>query len=387
MPRGAGYQGGTLAALDRAGVLKKAVALGHVSRGLCWRKPPVDDGAGGMRYGDIIARVAFPPSNPKDLAGTTSALVLPQSKLAKLFLDEVQATGLVKVHFGMELTAIDDDGDSVKATFRRTGDGTQETHEAAFLVGADGGRSTTRKLLNIQFLGHSWPERIVAIDCVFEVPRTTEREYPVSFIVHPIHFGVVLPLDPYEPGERSLCRCAVGLDPADTRSDEEVASKESLRDLLEKMLPGPRPLDVEIIRAAPHRIHQLCASTFRRGRCILAGDAAHLNNPFGGLGLNSGLLDAEAAADALALILNEGKPLDLLDAYAAERQRVFQIFTNPVSTMNKLRCARDPEHAHEDWVIRLVNADPAALKVYGKHFYSTWRTDMRALAAKLSSSA
>ncbi|KAK4236852.1 putative fad binding domain protein [Achaetomium macrosporum] len=387
MPRAAGYHGGALVALARARVLDKALDMGWVARGMCWRKPVTDDGEGGKKYGDIVARLPFPSGDPNSITSNTPALVLPQSKLSKLLLDEAKATGLVTVNFNMELAAIQDNGDSVKATFTRAGSGAHETYEAAFLVGADGGKSTTRKLLNIPFKGHSWPERLVTIDCVFETPRTVESDVPISFIIHPVHFGVVLPLEPLEPGKRSTYRCAVAVDPRDARSDEELTSKESVNVLLNKMLPGPRPVNAEVLRAAPYRTHQLCASTFRRGRCVLAGDAAHLNNPFGAMGLTSGLLDAEALADSLDLIINWRKPLTLLDVYSCERQRVFQTFASPVSTMNKLRCAIDPEHADEDWLIRSLNSNPpSSLEEYGRQFYDTWRTDMRSLVGGVPSS-
>jgi 2-polyprenyl-6-methoxyphenol hydroxylase-like FAD-dependent oxidoreductase len=104
------------------------------------------------------------------------------------------------------------------------------------------------------------------------------------------------------------------------------------------------------------------------------------------MGLSGGLLDAEAVADALDLIVNGGQPLSLLDTYAYERQRVFQTFTSPQSMMNKLRCAADPERASEDWLIHTLNTDPESLKDFGRHFFDTWRTDMRSLVgASLSS--
>lgn len=277
-PRAAGYHGETMLALARAKVLEKARRQGTDTTGFCWRKPLADDGNGGKRYGDIIARMPLTRRDSHSADGFASLLILPQSKLAKLFIDDALATGLVKVYFNMELTAIQDDGQSVKATFTKPGGGLQETHEGLFLVGADGGKSTTRKLLDIPFKGFSWPERLVAMDCVFATPETMETEFSTSCIVHPTNFGVLVPLEPFEPGRRSLYRCSAAVDPHDSRSDDELVSEESLDDLLDMMVPGPRPLNVEVVRAAPYRIHQLCASTFRRGRCLLAGDAAHLSN-------------------------------------------------------------------------------------------------------------
>lgn len=104
------------------------------------------------------------------------------------------------------------------------------------------------------------------------------------------------------------------------------------------------------------------------------------------MGLTTGLLDAEAAADTLELIINEGKSLDLLNVYSAERMRVFQFFTSPVSTANKLRLAVKPEELGDDWLIRLLKENPAGMAKYGKHFFETWPTNMRALADELAAS-
>ena len=151
------------------------------------------------------------------------------------------------------------------------------TFRASFLVGTDGGKSKTRKLLGIPFIGHSWPERLLANDILLNNDGH-EHDFPASFTVDPVHFGVIVPLKPPQAGEKTLYRCAIAIDPADRRPDDELVTESSTNSLLDKMLPGSRPLDIEVVRASVYRIHQLCAATFRRDRCILAGDAAHLNN-------------------------------------------------------------------------------------------------------------
>lgn len=93
------------------------------------------------------------------------------------------------------------------------------------------------------------------------------------------------------------------------------------------------------------------------------------------MGLATGLLDVEALADSLELIINDGKPKSVLNVYS-ERQRVFQFFTNPVSTANKTRIVTDPEFAHDDWVIRTLNNNPTALRSYARQFVDMWRTGM-----------
>ena len=104
--------------------------------------------------------------------------------------------------------------------------------------------------------------------------------------------------------------------------------------------------------------------------------------PFGALGLTTGLLDADALSDALNLIINEKKSIDLLTAYSDERLRVFQTFVDPLSSQNKLRCANDPETATEDCFVRaLISKTPEVMEAYGRPFFELWPTDMRKLAA------
>jgi 2-polyprenyl-6-methoxyphenol hydroxylase-like FAD-dependent oxidoreductase len=99
----------------------------------------------------------------------------------------------------------------------------------------------------------------------------------------------------------------------------------------------------------PYRVHDRCAETFRVGRVLLAGDAAHLVNPIGGLGLTGGLLDAFPLSDALVAVIEGREPDSVLDAWAAERRRVFLEVTVPTATENRRRVSeRDPEKKRAD---------------------------------------
>jgi 2-polyprenyl-6-methoxyphenol hydroxylase-like FAD-dependent oxidoreductase len=85
------------------------------------------------------------------------------------------------------------------------------------------------------------------------------------------------------------------------------------------------------------------------GRVLLAGDAAHVCNPLGGLGLTSGLLDAVILGDALAAVIHGTADDGVLDRYAAERRRVFLEVTGPAAAENKRRISeRDPERQRAD---------------------------------------
>ncbi len=99
------------------------------------------------------------------------------------------------------------------------------------------------------------------------------------------------------------------------------------------------------------------------------------------MGLSTGMIDADAASDALELIIKRGNSLALLDVYSDERRKVFQMFVDPVSAQNKLRCANDPETAMEDWFLRtLSTASEADMANLGRPFFDMWRTDMSKFA-------
>ncbi|KAE8364851.1 FAD/NAD(P)-binding domain-containing protein [Aspergillus caelatus] len=379
-PRAAGYHGAALAALKRTPVYKEAAKLGFSGNGICWRKPLVEDGEGGMKMGDIIASLPFASNEETRDDHGMGILYLPQSQLTELLYKAALQTGLVKVSFNRELSEIHQGESSVTAVVRNL-DGGLEKFKGIFLVGADGGKSATRKILNIHFKGHSWPERLIAVDALLE-DKHLDPVFPTSMVIHPVHFGLITPLEPVQPGKKTSYRCTIAVDPNDKRTDAELVSEENLMTFLDVLAPGPRPLDVKILNSSAYRTHQLCAFTMRKGRCLLAGDAAHLNNPFGALGLTTGLLDADAAADTLDLIINQKKPMDLLDLYSDERRRAFQTFVDPLSTQNKLRCANDPETAIDDWFLRaLINKTPEIMEAFSRPFFDVWPTDMRKLTA------
>ncbi|OCL04466.1 hypothetical protein AOQ84DRAFT_367488, partial [Glonium stellatum] len=102
--------------------------------------------------------------------------------------------------------------------------------------------------------------------------------------------------------------------------------------------------------------------------------------PYGVLGLNSRILDAKALSDALTMILNESKPLSLLDVYSDERRKVFQFFVDPTSTHNKLRVhTNDQDEAHQNnWYFQLMrNATKKVMMEQVKPYFDFWRTDMK----------
>ncbi|KAB2569961.1 FAD-dependent monooxygenase terC, partial [Lasiodiplodia theobromae] len=173
----------------------------------------------------------------------------------------------------------------------------------------------------------------------------------IQFFIHPEHWHMVARLagPPKEYwrvsyGERS------GLSHEELR--ERVPAK------FAAMLPGnPQPGDYEIAGFSPYRVHQRLAPSMRVGRIMLAADAAHLCNPFGGLGLTGGIVDVGGLYDCLAGIHDGQADESILDVYSDVRRRMWTDVIDGVSSDNIRRLfGQDPDRAAEtDDFIKLIN--------------------------------
>lgn len=220
-----------------------------------------------------------PLTTPNDTAFKVGAglLNLPQADLNKLFLREAIKTGHVHVEFNTELVSIiDNTDDGVSVVVRNNETQVEHKMRAPYLVGADGARSTTRKSLGLPFPGHTWPERLIATN----VPVQNEYNsvWQTFYVMDRIHYTISTPLEDPVFDKTTLWRYTIAADPADDRPDEELLSDQNIMKHYENIMPGKRPLQVQIQQRATYRIHQRLASTMRRGNCLLAGDAAHVNN-------------------------------------------------------------------------------------------------------------
>jgi len=131
-------------------------------------------------------------------------------------------------------------------------------------------------------------------------------------------------------------------------TDEELLQRQPMK--FEQMLPGhPKPDQYEIVNISPYRVHQRCVEKMTIGRVLLAGDAAHLCNPFGGMGLTSGIVDVEGLFDCFRGIQAGVADLSILETYSRVRIEKYKTIVNPVSTGNIKRMFQlDPENALTD---------------------------------------
>jgi len=144
-------------------------------------------------------------------------------------------------------------------------------------------------------------------------------------------------------GRENLWRVTFGEDSA---LDEEQVY-ERIPQHYARLLPAPGPY--RIVAAAPYRVHERCAPRFRVGRVLLAGDAAHVCNPCGGMGLTSGIIDADALVKVLDAVIHGRAADEALDFYADERRRVFREVVSPIATSFKRRLSeKDPVQRERD---------------------------------------
>lgn len=276
-PRACGYYGASQFMLNELGLYDLIRKEGFMTHGLCWRKKPTDDGKGGKAPGEMLA--IQPLTSPDDTEFKVGAglLNLPQADLNKLFLREAIKTGHVDIEFSTELVSITENIENgVRVVVRNNQRQAEREMRATYLVGADGARSSTRKALGLPFPGHTWPERLISTNVL--IKNEYNPAWQTFYVLDRVHYTISTPLQDPVVGKTTLWRYTIAADPEDDRPDEDLLTDENIMRHYENVMPGPRPLQVQIQQRASYRIHQRLAPTMRRGNCLLAGDAAHANN-------------------------------------------------------------------------------------------------------------
>ncbi len=180
---------------------------------------------------------------------------------------------------------------------------------AAYVLGADGARSTVRKLLGLSFDGKTYPNHFLIADIRAKLDQPNERWFWFDPVFNPGRSALIHP----QPDEVWRIDWQLGAD----IDVEKVLQPEALRSLICQTI-GERPF--EIVWATTYIFHQRLASRFRVGRVFLLGDAAHLMSPFGARGMNSGVQDVANLAWKLWLVMTNRAPATLLDSYELERR-------------------------------------------------------------------
>lgn len=285
-------------------------------------------------------------------------LHLEQHRLTQLLLDRIRAAApSVDIHFGTAVEGVEQDGDGV--TVRAGG----ESYRGSFLVGCDGAKSVVRQAVGINFEGFTWPERFLVASTTFDL--ATLGFAGAGYVADPEHWAAVF-LVPDE-GPPGLWRIAYGTDPELPEADVLApdAIQERLKIILEHAVPEAD--DFALKYASTYRVHQRVADRFCTGRVAIAGDAAHINNPLGGFGLNGSIHDAMNLGEKLTDVLHNGADHNaLLDLYDRQRRPINIKAVQAMSIRNKrLLEEKDPavrKASLDD--VRATAADPDKARAY-----------------------
>ena len=268
------------------------------------------------------------------LAGDTRfphALQCDRLKLVEEALKMASGTDLIEIRTGTELVGFRQGADSVTAAVE-TADGERQELQGSHLVGCEGAHSVVRKQLGIDFAGFAFPDRTMTLSVLFDFDKILPYGHR-NYILDPVEWAnlfrwtdlwrVVLPAD-------------VDADP-DALLDDDVIEAG-----LQRFHRSGEPY--EVVSKSLYTVHQRVAETFRMGRVLLAGDAAHVNSPIGAMGMNSGIHDAVNLAAKLSSVLRDESGGEVLDRYVRQRRHVAVAHVQAITIRNKkLMAEADPE--------------------------------------------
>jgi 3-(3-hydroxy-phenyl)propionate hydroxylase len=280
-----------------------------------------------------------------------------QHKLANIALDRLRALPNVAVEFSARVGGFEQFDDRVEVEVE-TATGRRRV-SASYLIGADGGRSTVRKGLEIEFEGYTHPERFLVLTTTY--PFGTEfAECSRNYFSDPDEWAALFKVI----GDDGNGLWRVVFPTRLMESEEEAFEEAAVQARLQRFFPKPGPYPV--VHRNIYNVHQRVAAAFRRGRAFLAGDSAHVNNPLGGLGLNFGIHDGVELSSLLGRVIRREVSPDILDLYDRFRRPLNVEYVQQQTIANKKRLEeKDPAmRAKSNASLRAIAADPAAHRAY-----------------------
>ena len=263
----------------------------------------------------------------KELTPYPYRLHLEQHRLTPIIHSKLRECPNAEVRFSHEVTDFSQTADKVVVTAKTPGGA--DKIEAHWLVGCDGGRSTVRKCMGVAFDGYTWPERFLVASTTYDYEPHGYRLN--TYVADPENWNAMFKM----PGDGPTGLWRV-LFPVRPDEDEAAAlSGENVERLMQGFQPKAGRYQIEY--QSMYKVHQRVAADFRVGRALLAGDAAHVNNPIGAFGLNGGIHDAINLAEKLGKVCRGAAGAELLDLYVRQRRTVNLEYVQEYSIRNLQR--------------------------------------------------
>jgi len=339
-PRASTTQPPTLEMLSELGLIDEYLSVGLVSRTFQFWDRPSRSLIAEFDFDRLKGETAFP-----------YVVQTEQHKLANMAIARLRRMPNAEVRMGEKVVALEQDDERVKVKTNIA------EHEADYAIGADGGRSTVRKALEIEFEGYTWPERFLVITTRFDFQAALGcclRTYMADPEEWTNLFKVA--------GDDLKGRWRAVFNTREDEKDEEALSDAAVRARLSRIYVPERERDY--LHLNLYAVHQRVASHFRKGRVFLCGDAAHVNNPIGGLGLNCGIHEAWHLSALLNRALH-GESADL-DEYEKTRRPLNIKYVQEQTVANKKRLEeREPARRAKRFAeLRAMADDPKRHKAF-----------------------
>lgn len=305
-----------------------------------------------IRQHETGERAVFDLSHLKGETDHPFRLQCEQFRLCRILADHLSGADHVSIRMGASVVDVRQDDDSVAVSYEQGGE--RHSVKARYLIGADGARSAVRTLLGWELEGKTYPETTILAITDFRFEDHIEGLSNVNYCWTEGGTFSLLRL-------KEFWRCS--LYPRGDETTEEGLTAESIQRKLQAIVARDEPYKVLEVR--PYRVHMRIAPDYRKGRVILAGDAAHINSPSGGMGMNGGVHDAFNLTEKLKAVL-DGADTGLLDLYTRQRRPIAEQEILAQADRNRGRMhERDPERRKVMMSeLQAMLADPVRHKAY-----------------------
>lgn len=321
----------TLDMLDALGATEPLIAQGLVAPQFQYR----------TKRDGLIAQFDF--AEIADVTKHPFRLQCEQFKLTRILYESLQNEADFALEFGSRVTGVEQDGESVTVGLERRG--RTESRRGRWLIGADGARSEVRRATGVEFAGFTWPERFLVVSTPYDFHSRIPDLVAVNYVADPVRWHFLLEIP-------RMWRVMFPI--TEEISDEAARTDEFAQQLMAGILKGVS--NYELVHTSLYHVHQRVAVNYRHGRVFLAGDAAHINNPLGGMGMNGGIHDAVNLSERLAGVWNGEVGEEELDRYDKQRRLVTLEYVQTQSIANK-KNIENPDGGFKD-MIRAIAADP-----------------------------
>ena len=343
-PRAGTIHPPTLEMFDSIGVAEVMLARGYIVRNYQYR----DRRTGIVADFDLgaLARDTRYPFR----------LMLEQHKICGILLDRLKAYPESQVLMEHRVLNVTQDENGVMTTVETPGG--SKTFRGLWMIGCDGGRSQVRKSMNVEFSGFTYEERFLILSTRYDF---AQHGYSMTnYIADPDEWCALFKVPGHD--ERGTWRVVF---PVDAESPADAIFEERA---VQARIQGfhRKDGDYDVIHRNLYNVHQRVASCYRDGKLLIAGDAAHINNPLGGMGMNFGFHDVFNLVEKLSAIIQNDATDNLLDLYDRQRRTVAQEYLQRQTIENKRNIEqKDPREREQLYSeLRAIVSNREKLRAY-----------------------